>query len=166
MAGLNGVKHELSQEQLQSLADEINNDARYTEKHPHEIEKLLNEHALIPNPIAVKKVNAPNKTLAEIVCGAGWSSGELAAIQANAEGAEILKILTAGVDLNDATLVSYLERLQALSLLPSDKIQATTALGKIDDPNWQAQIPGQSQVEVALGDGYTVEGADVKAALS
>ncbi len=169
MAGLNGVKYELSQEQLQDLKDEMIFDPQnigYAGVTRGGICKLFNDKPLIDNPVAVKKVNAPNKTLVEIVCGADWSSGELAAIQANAEGAEILKILTAGVDLNNATISSYLDRLEALSLLPTEKVLGTKGLGKTDDPSYQPQVQGSSRTEDVLGTGYKVEGADVGAALA
>lgn len=165
MAGLNGIKCELTQQQLQVLKNEIDSDSRYASVTRGGIVKLINEPPLIDNPVACGKVNAPDRTLAEITIGAGWSPEELAAIRADAEGVEILKILETGVSLTNATVIGYLDRLQTLNLLSPEKIQAAKDLGEIDDPNYQAQIQGLSRTEEILGVGYKIEGANVKAAL-
>lgn len=168
MAGLNGVKVELIQEQLQALKDEINGDSRYAGNSIGGICKLLNNKPLIDNPESQGQVNASPYTPREVIDGGGLSLEDLKNIKTHTTGEIVYDFIIKSdtIDLNDPIDIMFLAKLATDDLITINQKNALLAMQKIPDPGWQAQIWGVSQTEVVLGAGYTVEGADVKAALA
>jgi hypothetical protein len=166
MAGLNGVKYELTQEQLQALKDEINGDSRYAGITRGGICKLLNEKPLIDNPVQQGEVNASTYTTREIINGGSLSVENLKNIKAHADGRIVYDFIMKSdtIDLNNPTDVAFLTILDIKGLITNDQRDALWAMQKIPDPAWQAQIQGQSRAEELLVAGIVIEGRDVEAA--
>lgn len=167
MASLNGNKQELTSEQLQIIKDEISNDPQakgYEGKTTGGIEQLLNEKPLANNPTPQGEIDGPPVSPERILVDAPITLDEIKLAQADADGRvawEMIMNLTE-IDLNSDLADKCLISLGTSGVLKAPKVQAIRDLGKIPDPNWQAQVLEENRTEELLGPGYMVEGEDIR----
>lgn len=175
MAGLNGVKYGLSQEQLQILAEEINSDPKdrgYAGCTRGGICKLLNENPPIDNPKVQTIIKNPIYiTLKELISTAGITFKELNKINQTDKGKLVLNYFAENnIDLNHPLFEEILKFLAggivATRYLPREKINIIHTLRKtkIEAINTtQPQSFGLSRIEKILDlIGIMVEGHDIK----
>ncbi|MEE9356530.1 MAG: hypothetical protein V3U75_13145 [Methylococcaceae bacterium] len=165
MATLNDSRQELTQEQLQIIANEISK-PEYKDISPGGICKLLNDKLLIANPSQQGTINGPNIELMEILITIGATRANVIAIKENPEGLKswnILKDLNS-LDLNSQLVVDCFTTFAEEGLVPQAKVDLVFALGQIPNPNWQAQIEQDSIGENILDSGWAMEGSDIRTA--
>lgn len=167
MASLDGIKHELSEAQLTIVKDEINNDPEgkgYAGQTDGGIVKLLNDKSKSDNPTPQEQIDGPPVLPEKILVDAPITLLEIKDAQADADGQIAWEMMMnlAEIDLNSALADECLTSLENTGILKPAKIQAIRDLGKIPDPDWQEQIEEQSRTEELLGDGYMIEGEDIK----
>lgn len=163
MASLNGIKYQLSPEQLQILAEEIKQ-SKYKDVTSGGICKLLNDKPLIDNPDAQGEVDGSDVSLSE--AAGRLNAAEYLGIAASTVGQSILQAMAIfpDVDLSCKLSTELMATLVTEGLLTQERLTELFASDKIPDPDWQAQIPGPNRTEELLGAGWLVEGADIKTA--
>ena len=165
MASLNGNKQELTPEQLQIIATEIIKN-EYQDVTSGGICKVLIDKSLIANPEPQGTIDGLEIELMEMLEIIGATLQNVNNIRAHAEGEKVWNILKDldSLDLNSTLVTDCFDKLLSEGLLSQAKIDTILALGQIPDPNWQAQILGESKTEELLGVGYMVESKDIRAA--
>jgi hypothetical protein len=165
MASLNGIKQELTQEQLQIIAAEITK-PNYLDISPGGICQMLNNKPLIDNP-ELQGTIQPSTIVSssEVLELISWAN--LKKTKKNADGAIALEFLIdlGEVDLTQANVTDALNDILGQGLIDQLEVDNLMAkISEISDPDWQAQILGQSKTEELLGDNWVIEGADIRGA--
>lgn len=169
MASLNGNKQELTSEQLQVLRDEIfllPTASNYAGQSVGGRCKFLNEKPMINNPEAQGTIQPSTMvSLQEVLELISWDS--LKKLKKNADGAIALGFLSSlgDIDLLQENVQAAIDDVLQSALVSQEEVDTLNAkIAPIQDPDWQAQIPGPSRAEELLGAGYMVEGTDIRTA--
>lgn len=165
MAGLNGVKRDLSAAEKQTLLGEIDNDPTGKGYKDDNIkistEELLNNKPLIDNPVA--EIDKPPVPLLDIidVCGLTPAKIELIRNDVGLPGTwNFLLDFQENINIASPTVIVAFDDIKTAGHITDKQRTDITAFGK--KPNPVSKIRGKSRAEELLGDGIVVGGDDLK----
>jgi hypothetical protein len=173
MASLNGVITKLTQPQKDLLKTELQKPA-YAGLGVGQVWKLLNNKSMIPNPVPQPMIQGSTIIQTSAIMDAvKWATvldvgGKIN--YADKTKPKELKQAIAGqilfgnisIDVGLQVTKDAMADLVSEGALTQKQVDNINELTKIPDPTWQAEIPEQSRAEELLGNGWIVEGFDVR----